>query len=526
MATKMLYGVPIYTMDKKRSIQESIVIGDSEIKFSGDAEVAVRLYPRAERINLQHGCVIPGFIDSHIHFKDFSLLFKDIDLTDMRASEDIIEKVKAAVSKKKENKWIKGGGADFSILEKMAKSDLDAVSTQNPLVLFSRDMHSVLINSAALLAAGINASRPDPLGGKIERNDNGSPTGILRERAVELVKHVIPEETTTQVDVALEKGMKKLLANGITGFCDCSVYSTGSLIGSIMKIWRRGKMNIRAVLMFGDREASRLGNIGIPSLFGNEKVMIGGCKVIMDGFLSSMTGYMSRPYRGRETSGMLLMDEKELYEVLKRSYSHYIWAAVHAIGDKANELALNVFERLSSERGVPNLLKRIEHAQSLKDEDIERFSTIGVIPVVNPVHIPVDRILALKYLGPDARLLHRLGSLLSSGAALTLASDAPAGPVSPFRGIYAAVERKDFDEGPELRFFPKERISLIDAVYAYTMGGARAVGLEEKLGSIETGKYADLIHISEDIFARGTGILKDVEVLRTFVRGKIVYERS
>jgi len=278
--------------------------------------------------------------------------------------------------------------------------------------------------------------------------------------------------------------------------------------------------------MFSDRDAFRLGNFGIPSQFGNDSVILGGCKVVMDGSLSSQTAYMSHPYAGKASSGMLLMNEAELHEVLKRAHSHYIWTAVHAIGDMANQVALNVYEKLNKQVGIPTVIKRIEHAQTLQDEDIGRFASIGVIPVVNPVHLPMDREKALKLLGSDARLLYRFGSLLSSGAVLAFGSDAPVAPVSPLHGIYAAVERKDYTEGPQLRFFPRESISLEDAVYAYTMGSAASVGLDDRIGSLETGKYADLVHLSKDILKEGAESLPDAVVLQTIVGGETVFERS
>ncbi len=523
---KILYGVPIYTMDSKRGIEESIVISDGVIKFTGDFDVARRLYPRAEKVNLQFGCILPGFIDAHLHLKKYSLLYRELDLTEASAQNELFEKLKACVASKKENQWIAGAGADFTLLHGMSKKELDPIAPNNPIILYSKDLHTAIVNTRALQIAQVDTHRADPLGGIIERDESGFPTGILRERAIELVKKIIPQEKTRKVDEALEGGIHRLMSNGITSLCDCSVYAPESSITSIMKIWRKGKMKVRAVLMFGDREAFRLGNLGIPSQFGNDSVILGGCKVILDGSLSSETAYMSRPYAGKTSSGMLLMNETELYEVLKRAHSHYIGTAVHAIGDRANQVALNVYEKLKKEVGIPAVIRRIEHAQILRDEDIGRFASIGVIPVVNPVHLPMDREKALKLLGPDARLLYRLGSLLSAGAVLAFGSDAPVAPVNPLHGIYAAAERKNFTDGPQLRFFPKEKISLEDAVYAYTMGSAISMGLENRIGSLEIGKLADLVYLSKDILKEGAESLHDAVVLQTIIGGETVFEKS
>jgi hypothetical protein len=334
----------------------------------------------------------------------------------------------------------------------------------------------------------------------------------------------MPEEKTKTVQSAIAQGIDKLVAEGVTTFCDCSIYNTDLLMRTLMRLYSQEKLKARAVLMFGDRYAVRLGAMGIQSLFGNEKVKLGGCKLILDGSLSSRSAFMSKPYIGGESSGMLLMEEGELHQILKRSSADYIWTGVHAIGDRAVEIALRVYGKLGKEVGIPKLVKRIEHAQSINDGDLEKFSVAGVIPVVNPGHIPYDRKNALTYLGPDARLQHRLGSLVSAGATLAIGSDAPVGSINPFYGIYAAVERKDFNEGPELRFFPKERIGLRDALTAYTRGGAEALGLEGEIGSLEPGKYADFVVLSHDVFSMDIETLDNVEVKLTLVGGGIVYK--
>lgn len=525
MGQKLYYGVPVYTMDHLKSVQEAVVVDMGRVVYTGDRDEALRLYPGAERVELMGGCLLPGFFDAHLHLKDFSLLFTDLDLTSLRDREEILNKIEEVVRGKKENEWIVMGGAEAVILDGMTKHDLDPVSPVNPLIIYGRDLHSALANSIALRASGIDEFRQDPLGGTIVRDRDGKLTGLLRERAVDIVRRAKPPETVDKLLSAIEKGIGRLLKYGVTGFCDCSINEPESILGILMRLWRKGGLHQRAIVMFGDRDAYRLGMLGIQSGFGNEFLRIGGCKLILDGSLSSRTAYMSRPYRGGESCGMLMMDEQELYQVLKRSSSTYFWAAIHAIGDRANEVALNVFERIGKQKDLPKLLRRIEHAQTLKDGDVVRFALLDVTAVVNPVHIPFDRENALRYLGDDARLLHRLKSLYESGASLAIASDAPAGSADPFRGIYAAVERRDFDEGPELRFFPKEKLPLEDAVYAYTMGGARAVGMGEEVGSIEIGKYADFIHISKDIFREDISALKGVEVLRTWVGGEVVYEK-
>jgi predicted amidohydrolase YtcJ len=278
--------------------------------------------------------------------------------------------------------------------------------------------------------------------------------------------------------------------------------------------------------MVGERDAIRLGEIGLSSLFGNNFLRLGGFLVVVDGSLSSLTGYMSAPYRDSSNNGLLLMDEEELYEMLRNHFSLYFWAALQCVGDGANEIALRVFKRIDSERGIPQLLKRIDFAQALKDEDINEFARSDIVAVIIPGQIPSDRENAMMYLGTEARLLFRTQSLLNAGIPLAFASNAPATPVNPLYNLYCAVERKRFDDGPEMRFYPRERIALIDAVYAYTMGSARACGFEKEVGSIEAEKFADLIHLSTDIFSNETDTLKDTVVQAVYVGGEKVYQRA
>jgi hypothetical protein len=512
-------------MDDRATVAESIVVSGGRVSFTGSAEDAVRRFPHAERIDLQMGCVLPGFVDAHVHLKEYALLYSDLDCTDAHEREEVLQKTAEAASSNKEGEWLRGGGVDSDLLLEMTRHDLDGQTNDRPVILFSKDLHSGLVNSAALAAAGIDRGQKDPLGGRIERDADGGPTGLLRERALELVKRSIPDEKNRDADAAVERSLRNLSSYGITTICDCAAFPTGSPISSLVKLRHRERMKMRVVLMFGDRDAARLGAMGLPSLFGDENLKIGGCKLMIDGSLSSLTALMSTPYKGQETRGMQLMDEQELYEVVRRSYVHYLWTAVHAIGDQANQIALDVYERLHNERGIPRLLKRIEHAQTLQDDQLERFAQLEVIPVGNPSHIPFDREYALRYLGPNARLLHRFGSLREAGARLALSSDAPAGSVNPLHGMYLAVERRQPGEGPQLRFFPKEKLSLNDAVRGYATDAAAALGLAD-IGNLSAGSCADMVHLSVDPFVQGPESLTRAKVVATYIGGEKVYQRQ
>jgi len=525
MNVKIFYGVPFYTMDSERTVKRAVVSIDGKVEFlTENPNEAHNLYPEAEVIRFSEGCVIPGFIDSHVNLRSYSILFKDFDLFFAGDRSEVIEMLEGVSARKKEGEWVYSGGLKKTLLTDLTKEDLDAVTDGHPAVLFSQDLSAAIANSKALELSGIDATRSDPYGGVIGRGPDNRLNGILFERAIELVKRHMPEERSKSVDSAIEKGLSRLVSYGITTICDCSISpGTGSL-RSLMKLQRRDKLKIRVETMVDEHEALKLGEIGVPSGFGNEKLRIGGVMLIVDGTLASLTGYMSKPYVGRSGNGLLLMSDGELYTLLRNHYSNYVWVALSCVGDKANEIALKIFSRISSERGIPRGLKRIEFAQALKDEDIEKFTEMGVIAVMVPAQIPTDRVNAIKYLGPDAGNLFRCRSILSSGAPVAFASNTPYAPVNPLYGLYCAVERKGFDDGPEMRFYPRERVLIDDAVYAYTMGGAHACGMESEVGSLEQGKYTDFVHLSHDPMRSDTDRLQHTEVLDVFVGAEAVYQ--
>ena len=526
MSTRLFYGAPFYTMDSERMVAEAVVIKQGIIEYvSGNREETQNLYPEAELVELNGGCVLPGFVDPHVQLKSYSLLFRDLDLSFIEQKNDVINGIDEALQVKKEGEWLTAAGLDKDILAELTISELDSVSRKNPLVLFTGNTLSAIANSKALIQAGIDKNRMDPLGGTIERDANNRPNGVLRGRAVGLVRGRLPIESAERVDEVVERALEKILSYGITTFCDYATNAASSSALNLMKIIRDRELKGRTVLMLGDRETARLGEIGIISSFGGDRLRLGGLALIVDGSFMSQTAYMSSPYKGSESNGMLLMEEQELYNLLKKNYSRYIWAAVHCVGDKANEIALGAYERIGKETEIPRMPMRIDHAQFLKDEDIEQFSSAGVIAVMNTVQIPQNRERAMRYLGPDAGFLSRLGSLVEAGAKIALTSNAPQQSISPMLGLYCAVERRGFDDGPELRFHPRESISLSDAVYAYTMGGAIACDMEKQIGSIEKGKAADFVYLSSDIFREGTSALKNTVVLSVFIDGETVFEK-
>ncbi len=523
MEVKIITGVPVYTMDEKNTVVEAVAIVGDKIDFVGRFEDAKSRYSYGEIIKLDKGAVLPGFIDPHIHLFNFSMMFKDIDLSGITDREDLIDKIKDSIGKKKESEWIIGGGLEPDILNYITRFDIDRAVPFHPVILYTRDLHTVLVNTRTLEISGIDQSQRDPVGGRIERDGKGNITGVLRERAIELVSKSMEKPDLKSSVRALKMGMDKLLSLGITTIGEATADVSVPVNRYLMSLWRAKNLPIRVSVMFGESELEFIERMRIVSDFGDEFLRIGGLKIILDGSLSSLTGYMRKPYLTTNSNGVLFYSEDELYRILRRAYTSYLWSAIHATGDKANEIAIRVYERLIKDRSIPKLIKRIEHAQTLSEDDVKGFASMNIIAVVNPSHIPLDRGVAVKYLGKDSKNMYRLRSLLKSGCQIAIASDAPVVFPDPFYSIYCAVERKGYDDGPELRFYPKERITLEDALKAHTVNASIACGMNDITGSIEVGKKADLIHISKDIVRDGSDALKNVRVLKTFVNGELVF---
>ncbi len=524
MIVRIFYGVPVYTMDEKKSVHESVVSVNGRIDFVGPLKSAMERYPGAEHVPFDKGCILPGFIDAHIHLREFSMLYRDLDLSIAEDETQAIELIGEKVAGYENGKWVAAGGLPQAFIERLTAKDLDAVSPDNPIIVYSMDLDTALVNRQAMEIAGIDEGQKDPLRGKIETDELNRPNGILRDRAIDLVRKKIPDRDGRDAEPAFDSGMEKLSMNGITSFCDCSQDPLSYSLRGLLGLYQKQKFRTKAVLLFGEHEAAELGRSGVPSGFGSSRLRLGGLKLIMDGSLSTLTGYMSEPYRSSGSNGILLLEEEELTTLLRRAYTHGIWASVQATGDRANAIALDSFEKVMRETNVPDMLKRIEHARALRDEDVERFVELGVAAVGNPIRIPLDRKRAIEHLGPNAALLYRYARLVHAGAVFGIGSDAPMGSVDPLRAIYCAVERKDYGDGPEVRFYPKERLTVAEAVYAYTVQNAAVCGLSEEAGSLKEGKCADIVHLSSDIFVQDSEKLRDTRVLHTVIEGDVAWE--
>jgi len=511
-----------HTLDRANPTAEALVAENGIITHVGDLP--------AQRAGFTHidlgGChVYPGFIDSHVHFMEFAKRQIEVDLEGVSSLTEALELVRVASRQRGPGEWILGGGwnknrwgsGDFP-----TRWMLDSVAPDNPVALFSKDGHALWVNSYAMKVSGVTRDTPIPLGGDVERdNETLELTGIFKETACRLITDRIqaPSEDLTWV---IEKGIAAAHARGVVGIHNCEGEQTLRAFQSLRA--KRGELGLRVVAHIPVEALESAISLGISSGFGDAFLKIGSVKVFADGSLGSQTADMLEPYEGRETyKGIAVTDADDLERIIKRAARAGFSVAVHAIGDRANRNVLDALASARSETGK-QLRHRIEHAQLVHPGDIPRFGELEVIASVQPTHCPSDREIAERHWGARSRYAYAFKSLLRAGARLTLGSDAPVEALDPILTIYSAVNRKLPDQDEP--WYPNERLTQAEAVWAHTFGPAYASGDEHLAGTLAVGKRADMTVLTQDILTCPSEEIINCTVYMTVVNGKIMYSRE
>lgn len=519
MSGLIFYNGNIYTLDKKRPYAEAIAIQGNRI-MALDEGMKNLNQKSFKKINLRGKTVLPGFIDSHTHFMAFAKSLNLLDLDECKSLEETIKKLQSFAKKKNEGEWIFARRWNINLWKKQILPDkriLDKISVSNPIVIFSKDGHSLWVNSKVLEIAQIDESTLDPSGGRIERYYNSSePTGILKEKACDLVFKIIKEPEERVLAQLLKEAFELAHQKGIVGIHDCEDEKALELFESFQK---KQELFLRVFMMIPQKNLNDAIQNGFKTGLGNEYLRIGGVKIFADGALGSRTALMFKPYNLEpENLGVEVNAQKDLLESVKKASKNQLSVAIHAIGDKANHQALNAIEE---ENHNKKLRHRIEHAQVLDPTDIKRFAQLDIIASMQPIHCPSDRDMAEKYWGKRSQRAYAFKTLLDYGTKLAFGSDLPLYDFDPLRGIYSAVTRKKGNQ--DSSWNPKQKISVLQAVQAYTKGAAYASYEENFKGSLESGKLADLVVLSRDIFKIAPDEILKTKVLATLWDGKIVY---
>jgi predicted amidohydrolase YtcJ len=471
--------------------------------------------------------VLPGIIDAHGHVTALGTVAMTLQLTGSSSLADVQQRLRDYAPAHPDKAWIIGFGWNQELWPDKrfpTAADLDAVVSDRPVVLERVDGHAIVVNSAAMRAAGVTAAMRDPAGGKIERDSKGNPTGLFVDKARTLVEQAIPTQTAADEDEALDLSQQQLLAFGIT--------AVGSMSTSMddWKTFRRageaGRLKVRLVGYMNAPEAAESNQAPTPWLY-DDRLRLIGVKLFADGALGSRGAWLKQPYADMpDTRGLPRRTDAEYMVAADAAAARGFQIATHAIGDAANAQVISAYERLSRKYGKDRRW-RIEHFQIADPADIARLAPAGIIASMQPTHQTSDRLMAEARLGPN-RLAgaYAWQSVLKSGARLAFGTDFPVESPNPFPGLAAAVSRQDMKGQPPGGWIPSERLTFEQALAAYTRGSAYAGFAEDRIGSLEPGKWADFIIVDRDPTKVDPQALARTQVLETWIAGKKVWEKA
>jgi predicted amidohydrolase YtcJ len=528
-ADKIYINAKIWTGDNTNPWADAIAIKGSDIVYVGkkyDKKFDSLWGDSTKIISLDGKLMLPGFIDNHTHFLSGGYNLSAVDLRKAKTPQEFISILKEFCQKQNDDRWILGGDWDHEAWggELPSRSWIDSVTGNHPLFVNRYDGHMALANSKALELAGINKNTKVPAGGEMKKDAKGEYTGVLKDEAMTLMYKVIPDPSEKELDEYLQAAIQHAFENGLTQVHDVASYGGWTDLATYRRNYTNKKLDLRIYSFVPLGTWKKLDSFCKKEGKGDDMLRWGALKGFMDGSLGSTTAWFYHPYLDDpKTSGLNVTDTINMRNWVLAADSAGLHIAVHAIGDRANDFILNVFEEAEKKNSADHRF-RIEHAQHLSQQAIPRFAQLKVIPSMQPYHAIDDGRWAYKRLD-DARLkgTYAFKSLLDAKATLTFGSDWTVAPLEPIQGIYAAVTRRTLDNKNPNGWYPEQKISVEQALKCYTANNAYAGFQENKLGMIKKGMLADLVVLDENIFEIAPDKIKDVKVLRTIVNGKQVY---
>jgi len=531
----IITNAKIYTVDSKQPWAEAVAIRGSRIVFVGSARSAAELKGAQTKVIDAGGkLVLPGIEDSHVHFVGGSRNLDRVDLMGAKTVSEMQRRIREFSNSHKSAAWIQGRGWMYATFpgNMPNKKMLDEVVPDRPALMSCADGHTTWVNSKALALAKIDRNTPNPANGIIVRDENGEPTGALQEAASSLVRKVIPEETKAEMLDALRRGLKEASRVGVT-----RVHSLGGdfeHLDLLETVRREGNLTTRFSVAYfvdppglTDKDWKAL--TAARNRYRDEWISEGGVKMMLDGVIDSFTGAMLEPYVGKgEEKGKLFWDPDIFKKTVAELDSKEVQVSTHAIGDAAIRLALDAYENAAKVNGPRDRRDKVEHIENVAQADIGRFAQLGVIASFQPLHAnPEPNWMGswIANVGPEReRRAFAWKAVSSTNGRLAFGSDWPVVTINPWQGMQVAVTRQDFEGKPPEGWQPQLRVTMKEAIEAYTMGGAYSMFRENDEGSIETGKLADLIMVSQNVFEIDPHKIGETKVLTTMVGGKIVYE--
>jgi len=530
IADLILTNGKVWTVEPSKRIVEAVAVsGDRILAVGSSKDMKLHKGPNTQVIDLEGKLVLPGFIDNHTHFSSGGFQLQSVDLRYAKNEKEFAALIQKRAEQHPE-RWITGGDWDHDNWpggNLPTKELIDRYTPKTPVFVNRYDGHMALANSLTLKMAGVTRDTPDPPGGTIVKDARtGEPTGVLKDEAMGFVYNVMPPSTEEELLDAVRLALAEARKLGVTSIQDVS-YS--SVIRAFQTLQRSGELTARFYCRLPISQWEHLAKAGIQAPFGDEWVRVGALKAFADGSLGSSTALFFEPFTSDpSTKGLpsdILLDGRLEQWALAADKAH-LQLTIHAIGDSANSRILDLFEKIVKENPPWDRRFRIEHAQHIHPKDFSRFAKLGVIASVQPYHAIDDGRWAEKRIGHErCKTTYPFRSFLDHKVKMCFGSDWTVAPLSPLLGIYAAVTRRTTDGANPDGWFPGQKITVQEAIAAYSIDNAYAAFEENEKGSISPGKLADFAVLSRDILTIDPGEIEKTEVTMTILGGRIIYEK-
>ena len=531
-ADLIIRNARVWTVDRDHPEAEAVaILGDRIVAVGANQDVDAWRGTNTKTIDAAGNRLLPGFNDAHVHFMSGGSQLDNVQLNDATSPQEFARRIAERAAKTSKGEWLLGGDWDetkWSPAQLPAKELIDPVTSGTPVAVSRYDGHMILVNSLALKAAGITAQTPDPDGGVIVHDAQGRPTGALMDAAADLVFKIIPQPTHAQRRHAIERAFGHAASLGVTSvqdmnpdYADIAIYS--ELLGE-------GKLTTRIYAAPLIPQVDDQAKIGIRHAFGGPYLRLGALKSYADGSLGSATAYFFEPFNDQPNNHGLLSDGMHPISLMRdrmmKGDAAGLQLCTHAIGDAGISAILDIYAEIEKAHGPSDRRWRIEHAQHMAAKDFDRFAQLHVIASVQPFHAIDDGRWAERRIGHDrASRTYAFRTFLNHGVKLALGTDWNVAPLNPMLTLYAATTRATLDGKNPGGWFPEQKLTIKEAIEAYTIGSAYAEFQENDKGSIAPGKLADMVLLSDDVLAIDPVKIRDVKVLKTWVGGKLVYEQ-
>ncbi len=530
----------VWTVDPGKPRAEAVaVVGDRIAAIGTNEEIKKWVGPKTRTVDARGKTVLPGLIDAHVHFVTGGFDVGGVQLKDAKTPDEFAQRIGEFAKARPKGEWIEGGTWDHENWPGAplpTRELIDKLTPDNPVFVSRYDGHMALANSLALKLAGVTRDTPVPAGGEIVKDANGEPTGALKDAAMSLVDRVIPPPSEEQLTHAVKAALAEAARFGVTGVHDIS---SAADVRIYQQLLARGELTTRIYCITPVQQWEAPARTGIRAKFGNDFLHVGALKGFADGSLGSTTALFFEPYLDApNTTGLpnqMMFPEGNMLKMALGADAAGLQLAIHAIGDKAIRGILDIYAEVEKQHGrrdIPGAVTanaqrrwRIEHAQHMHPDDFVRFAKLGVIASMQPYHAIDDGRWAEKRIGHErGKSTYAFRTFLNNGVKLAFGSDWTVAPLNPMTGIYAAVTRATLDGKNPGGWYAEQKISLAEAIEAYTMGSAWAEFAEKEKGSLTKGKLADIVVLEADLFAIAPEKIKDTKVRSTIVGGKVVFE--